>query len=991
MNTGIQLQDVQAHILRGAKPAAAFYLALNIIKVQQFLGFIDSLKPYLHSEERVRKSRKHEHSDDLPAPLLVNLGFSFTGLKKLGLHEQLLAQFPLPFQQGMAARAAFIGDAGNDAPERWQGRWGHPGIHVFVAFYYLPGQDSQVATRDRQESVRARLEHLLEALSVNEKMVPGALILEREYAEVIRKDNRIVEHFGFKDGISQPWVKDGIAGLRGGGKKNPGEDDWLPLAAGEFLLGYCNELKLITQKPDTTGNKKSVMPVGPDCLLPEPDAPDAKAFFNLTRNGTFLVYRKIEQDVKKFREDIVGKHGWPLAEQLVGRQVDGKPLLNAGDDSLLASDNDFDFSKDRDGMGCPYASHVRRTNPRTSLDASGQRGTRDVDQHRMIRRGMCYGPWLDDTDNATATQARGLHFLCYNANIESQFEFVQKNWINNSDFIGCPGTLIDPVVGSHIAPPKQDGNGQNDRPGQGGLFVAPARDLPVFDLPSVTTVKGGEYFFVPGLHGIDLIQALASAASEGVETITPDSSAVTDPFDAQRILGKAQLLRNITYTAMPVTLANGTSSVYHYFAHPLDVQQILQKPALFGNGNYQRRIRRLTGADMLLSMPPTQDRTQLKQEMQALLTPEGQDVAVKAAIAPTLLHTIRQFAQDGEIDLVEGLARKIPLAIVKNYLGVDAPDTSPSPTQIAHLYDREGIEDVPQDWRDDFEKYGLRNSPDDTLLFWARMLFLEVFGNLWNVSHISALALNAGSEFALHLQKAVENAFANPGNATVLQRLVGFYQEKQALTEAERKAQVQQRMLEFVVGSTDTTMKAIATTVSVLLQNTPNLETALQGILSTPEHQSKVPLVQAFLMGDQTKEPIVDAILDAIIIKILKVYPVAPLLVRDCAMGATLKLATGQSVDLAPGSTVCVVLQAASALTLMNPQMANLPEFVFLDPWSAHGCMGKSIALTEVREVLKALLALKNVRTAAGARGSMIEKYRLPAYQLLRCDGIRGR
>ncbi len=973
MKTQIQLHDVQAHILRGAKPAAAHYLALSIVNVPAFLGWMEKIRPHLHSEARMREARKREHTRDLPAPYFINVGFSFTGLQKLGLHPQLLAQFPLPFQQGMAARASFIGDTGADAPERWQGKWGHASVHVFLALYYV---SDQVPAEQRVPSMTPRdhLDNLLAGLELNNPGASGVVVLAGEQAQVIRKNGLSVEHFGFKDGISQPYVNDGMDPIVGGGKKASAQEDWEALATGEFLLGYPDELAVLTQ-----GNASHRV----DALLPEPADPVARAWFTLTRNGSFLVYRKIEQDVATFREKIKGEHGLKTAELMLGRQQNGSPLMSGSNGGSVAKNNLFDFSDDKTGAKCPMGSHIRRANPRTTLDTANRGSTRMVDQHRLIRRGMPYGAWLDEDSTADGVE-RGLHFLCYNANIETQFEFVQRNWINNSDFIGCPGAMVDPIVGNVAHAPFNP-------------FNAPALDLPLMGLPSLTRIRGGEYFFVPGLDGLAGIMDLARRATPDVEALPVNTTPVTDPFDATRILGRAQLMKGMVYTTLPVTLSSGETRLFHYFAHPQDVQTLMTKPELFGNQHYQRRIEALTGSDMLLSMPPSQQRTRLKQEMAAILSPAGTDQAVKAAILPVLQQQLGKFASTGSIDLVEDLARQMPLAILKNYLGIAVPDQFPSPTEIAHFYDRANVDELPPEWKANYahylKKFELAPTADATLLFWVRMLFLEVFGNLWNVPHITTLATAAGQEFALHLRRCVDAAFTQAGNATVLQRLVQFYKTQSHLSVDQQKAQVQQRLLEFAVGSTDTTMKAIANTVSVLLQKAPTLEMALFGILQTPEYSPLLPAVMAFRQGDASKEPIVNALLEGLTLKILKAYPVAPILVRDCSYGATLKLATGQIADIAPGSTVVAVLQAASGLSLMQAEKAqaegkptpDLPDFVFLDPWSAHGCMGKPIALLQVREVLKGLLALKDVRTAAGVRGVMIEKYRLPAYQQLRC------
>src|SRR5690606_22225653 len=156
------------------------------------------------------------------------------------------------------------------------------------------------------------------------------------------------------------------------------------------------------------------------------------AYQRLTRNGSFLVYRKLEQDVVGFRR-LLKQGPADLGAKLVGRHHDGRPLTPAGGRCL---DNEFDFTDDPQGDTCPFASHMRRVNPRLSVSEVNDEGTLRVDQHRLIRRGMPYGPYVPlDADCDTAPAAsRGLHFFCYNSRIDSQFEFIQKNWINQCDF-----------------------------------------------------------------------------------------------------------------------------------------------------------------------------------------------------------------------------------------------------------------------------------------------------------------------------------------------------------------------------------------------------------------------------------------------------------------------------------------------------------------------------------------------------------------------------
>ena len=150
-----------------------------------------------------------------------------------------------------------------------------------------------------------------------------------------------------------------------------------------------------------------------------------------------------------------------------------------------AYDNEFLYAEDPYGGACPIGAHVRRANPRDALENTG-RPFRPMNEHRVLRRGRPYGPPLDGPET---TDERGLLFLCLNADIERQFEFIQQNWINNSTFGGL-AEESDPLVGVCSA--------------HGGVFTMgslPARQR-VDHLPRFVTVKGGQYFFLPGIAAL---------------------------------------------------------------------------------------------------------------------------------------------------------------------------------------------------------------------------------------------------------------------------------------------------------------------------------------------------------------------------------------------------------------------------------------------------------------------------------------------------------
>jgi len=161
-------------------------------------------------------------------------------------------------------------------------------------------------------------------------------------------------------------------------------------------------------------------------------------------------------------------------------------------------------------MRCPVGAHVRRANPRDSVEkgSSGlpslaeafDRPTRVANRHRLIRRGRSYGPFLPDavleelqTSAAEPIkddgEKRGLVFAAFVASIRRQFEFVQTTWCNNPDFQGLTSEP-DPVVGGRT-------------PHQPASFTVQA-DVPLRlrEVPRFIRVRGGAYFFMPSLRAL---------------------------------------------------------------------------------------------------------------------------------------------------------------------------------------------------------------------------------------------------------------------------------------------------------------------------------------------------------------------------------------------------------------------------------------------------------------------------------------------------------
>jgi len=308
------------------------------------------------------------------------------------------------------------------------------------------------------------------------------------------------EHFGFRDGLSQPV----IAGLGGQGPA------FNTVADGEFVLGYPNGYQ---QLPDS--------PLVPEALDPEgilPAVEQQPGLRDWGRNGSYLVFRQLKQQVSRFWEQIgdavqreQGKTTpeacLQLGAKMVGRWPNGNPLTVQGDqqpgeEKPAAELNDFQYhDEDLAGFKCPWGSHIRRSNPRDAMPDNKQASsTRISNLHRILRRGRIYGPPLVPDMEPGAMlglpddgEDRGLLFLCFNTNISRQFEFIQHTWCNNSKFAGLYQDP-DPVLG--IRDERAEGPSQD--------FTMPAEPVrrKVQGLSRQVHTVGGAYFFMPGLRAL---------------------------------------------------------------------------------------------------------------------------------------------------------------------------------------------------------------------------------------------------------------------------------------------------------------------------------------------------------------------------------------------------------------------------------------------------------------------------------------------------------
>ncbi len=453
MTTSIALRNVQSIVLRGYRVLEAHpYQRYTYLRVADLAGaraWLQSILPWVTSCAAF---------DEAQAPFVLALAFTHGGLRKL--ESPAGVTWPTPFCEGMRARADRLGDDGPSDPAGWTGGLGNDELDILVS----------VAAAD-SAGIEAGVGQLERSLA------DALVVLGRDDAAHLPDKPAGTEHFGYVDGIGQPFVEgSGLRPWNGEGVPEKG-GRWGAVQAGEFVLGY----------PLERGSRPRLV----------------HAF---QKNGSYFVLRKLAENVAAFRTYLTdnarvsGLSEELLAAKMVGRWRSGAPIVLAkhADDPGLATDpsrnNDFRYQGDAHGHACPFGAHIRRANPRD--DAAGPTELQ-VRSHRIIRRALPYGPWLPE--GTTDAVDRGVMFGVINTDLEQQFEYVQRNWMNAS--ISSRQLSIeadkDPLVGSH------DGRGKLLIPGASKTAFC-------WDLPRFVETRGGAYFFVPSLPALGQLAAGAS-------------------------------------------------------------------------------------------------------------------------------------------------------------------------------------------------------------------------------------------------------------------------------------------------------------------------------------------------------------------------------------------------------------------------------------------------------------------------------------------------
>jgi Dyp-type peroxidase family len=431
----LELHEIQATVLR-QRPAPYFgtHVLLRVDDAQAGRKFLQRLAPYVDSAAGWSTA----------TDAWLSLGISYAGLEALGVPRDSLQSFPEAFRAGMAGRARELGDEGVNDPKNWDKEFGKGQIHIGVSAF----SDSEEKWRRAVAIAREQYEGF-----------SGVSVLFRQDFGAQPGDHNSL---GYKDGIDQPAIEgSGAEPLPGQGR---------PIKAGEFILGCPGE-------------------VGVPLPMPQPDI--------LGRNGTYVGFRKYQSRVGAFNRFLHANGSTEeerelVAAKLVGRWRSGAPLTLApdADNPAIGGDprrnNDFNYANDPHGRQVPLGAHIRRMNPR---DTKLTRLT-DVNIHRVIRRGTTFGPPYDKNElsELADTVPRGAIFLFIGARAMATMEFLQKEWINDGDFIGANGER-DPIIG---------------RQEEGATFTIPKQPVRrrIRGIETFNVLRGGEYFFMPSISGL---------------------------------------------------------------------------------------------------------------------------------------------------------------------------------------------------------------------------------------------------------------------------------------------------------------------------------------------------------------------------------------------------------------------------------------------------------------------------------------------------------
>lgn len=548
----LESQEIQALVFRGLKRAlftACIPLRLPYCPAARGL-WLKSLLP--------DPGRKPGEPD---APTKLSFGkfplgeealyvaLSATGLRKFaedgsrpGQRLDLLKGFSGAFAQGAAQRAAILGDSPpGDPAEPWRWMDTPDGERDDLAadgllILYAPSRDVL------EERITAHVTHLE---TQGGRVIHGVIRTvtldhERKVIQKVEKKKPLVsyEHFGFKDGIATPII-------RGTEKFTPRGETVDIVEPGEFILGYPSNQGYFAPSVmvPAASDPGEHLPIAADQIaygFADFNADDQFVERDFGRNGSFLAVRQFVQHVEDFEEyterqarllnraygparlkEAAGEDvtaDW-VAAKMVGRWQDGRPLVGNPTNKNLFNDKypDNDFSYGRDdprGQGCPLGAHIRRANPRDSLEPGDPLEREIVKRHSILRRGRAYfyDPRKQDyvTGEPKGPCEKGLLFVALCADVERQFEMMQQSWLGFRSFHGLRNE-VDPITARRRQP-------------ESCIFTIPTGSGPLrlSEFKGFVDVVGGGYFFLPSRSALRyLVNFTQDLAAQSVPIAQP--------------------------------------------------------------------------------------------------------------------------------------------------------------------------------------------------------------------------------------------------------------------------------------------------------------------------------------------------------------------------------------------------------------------------------------------------------------------------------------
>jgi deferrochelatase/peroxidase EfeB len=483
--SALDLGDIQGFILRGYRMPIVRHFLLTVgvpVEARRVLGRLvngdESDAPQITTADDWHVGFEPGPGDDpREAPrrkpdYCLNVGITWPGMIALEIKDRAptisFKSFGA-FTAGAAERANLVGDTGPSAPRNWISAFGKGSDHVLLTLHTL--------TPDAMKSYSDRLSALLDEGDAFHEIwrQDGMALMEMKDGQPV-PTFRV--HFGYTDGIS-------ITTIHGGPEKYP-PDHQQPCESWLFVLQDKAE----------------------NYFVPEPR--------ELGLNGSFAVFKMIATDVVGFENFLQSNKEKIdpelLAAKICGRWRNGVPLaLSPETDSPpggipLDQLNNYEYvnsdgSGDPKGLRCPVGAHMRRINPRGQpVTGQGEPGGSN-NTHRLIRRGLPYGPSYDPKQPYDGIE-RGLLGYFINSSIENQYEFVLSQWVNGAEFAGAvrlPPKAKDPMIGT------QD-------PADSIFVILQANGAPpikVTGFSSFITTKAAAYCFLPSITAIKFISNLS--------------------------------------------------------------------------------------------------------------------------------------------------------------------------------------------------------------------------------------------------------------------------------------------------------------------------------------------------------------------------------------------------------------------------------------------------------------------------------------------------